>query len=54
MIEFTPNELKLIRKALQCVSMAHMIVETAEGTEDYTTKLDELIRKIRDVEETGD
>ena len=51
MIEFTREELKLIRKALQCVSMAHMLTETAEGTSDRDTPVDALIRKIREAEE---
>ena len=51
MIEFTREELKLIRKALQCVSMAHTVVETAEGTSDRGTPVDALIRKIREAEE---
>lgn len=48
---FTTDELKMIRKALQCVSTAHTIVETAEGTLDRETPVDALIRKIRAFEE---
>lgn len=48
---FTTDELKMIRKALQCVSTAHSIVETAEGTDDRETPVDALIRKIRAFEE---
>ena len=54
MIELSGEEWKTVRKALQVLQRAHMIVETVEGTEDYTTKLDELILKIRVAEETGD
>lgn len=49
--DFTSDELKLIRKALQCVSTAHAIVETAEGTTDRETPVDKLIRKVREKEE---
>lgn len=48
---FTTDELKMIRKALQCVSTAHTIVETAEGTLDRSTPVDALIRKVRAYEE---
>lgn len=51
MIEFTREELKLIRKALQCVSLAHTVVETGEGTSDRDTPVDALIRKIRESED---
>ena len=51
MIEFTSEELKLIRKALQCVSLAHTVVETEEGTSDRDTPIDALIRKIRESED---
>lgn len=51
MIEFTREELKLIRKALQCVSLAHTLTETAEGTLDRDTPVDALIRKIRAFED---
>ena len=47
----TQEEWKIIRKALQCVQMAHSIVETAEGTDDSETPVDALIRKIRACEE---
>lgn len=47
----SPDEYKIIRRALQCVQMAHMVTETAEGTTDRTTMIDELIRKIRALEE---
>lgn len=47
----TQEEWKIIRKALQCVQMAHSIVETAEGTLDRETPIDALIRKIRAFEE---
>jgi len=49
--DFTSDELKLIRKALQCVSTAHTIVETAEGTADRETPVDKLIHKVRKKEE---
>lgn len=48
---FTTDELKMIRKALQCVSTAHTIVETAEGTPDRKTPIDALIRKVRAYED---
>lgn len=51
MIEFTHEELKLIRKALQCVSLSHTLTETAEGTSDRDTPIDALIRKIRAFED---
>lgn len=51
MIEFAREELKLIRKALQCVSLAHTLTETAEGTLDRDTPVDALIRKIRAFED---
>lgn len=51
MIDLSHDELKLVRKALQCVQMAHSVVETAEGTLDRETPVDELIRKIREEEE---
>ena len=51
MIDLSHDELKLIRKALQCVQMAHMVTETAEGTSDRDTPVDGLIRKIRETEE---
>ena len=51
MIAFTSEELKLIRKALQCVSLAHTVVETEEGTSDRDTPIDALIRKIRESED---
>ena len=47
----TTDEWKMIRKALQCVSTAHAIVETAEGTLDRETPIDVLIRKVRAYEE---
>ena len=51
MIDLTLEEIKLIRKCLQCVSFAHTLVETAEGTSDRDTPIDALIRKFRDAEE---
>jgi hypothetical protein len=51
MIDLSHDELKLIRKALQCVSLAHTLTETAEGTLDRDTPVDALIRKIREAEE---
>lgn len=51
MIDLTLEEIKLIRKSLQCVSFAHMLVETQEGTSDRDTPIDALIRKFREVEE---
>ena len=47
----TQEEWKIVRKALQCVQMAHSIVETAEGTLDRETPVDALIRKIRGFED---
>lgn len=47
----TQEEWKIVRKALQCVQMAHSVVETAEGTLDRETPVDALIRKIRAYEE---
>lgn len=51
MIDLTSDEIKLVRKSLQCVSFAHMLVETQEGTSDRDTPIDSLIRKFRDAEE---
>lgn len=51
MIDLSHDELKLIRKALQCVSLAHTLTETAEGTLDRDTPIDYLISKIRRFEE---
>lgn len=51
MIDLSRDELKLIRKALQCVSLAHTLTETAEGTSDRETPVDALICKIREAEE---
>ena len=46
-----PEEWKIIRKALQCIQMAHDIVETADDKEFRDTAIDELIRKARRLEE---
>lgn len=51
MIDLTLDEIKLIRKCLQCVSFAHTLVETAEGTSDRDTPIDALIRKFKNAEE---
>ena len=50
-MELTPDEIKLIRKALQCVLMAHTVIETAEGMDDRETPIDALIRKFKNAEE---
>lgn len=49
--DVTCEECKLIRKALQCVEMAHTVTETADGIQDRETKIDGLIRKFRAAEE---
>lgn len=46
----TEAEWTIIRKALQCVQMAHMVTQTADGIDDRETTIDALIRKIRALE----
>lgn len=47
----TPEEWKVIRKALQIVQMAHMITDTADSIPYRDTIIDSLIRKARRLEE---
>ena len=46
-INLSQEEVKIIRKCLQCVRLAHMVTETAEGISDRDTPIDALIRKFR-------
>ena len=50
-MELTKDEIKLIRKALQCVSLAHDVIETADETNYRDTAIDALIRKFREAED---
>ena len=50
-MELTPEEIKIIRKALQIVLMAHICVETNEGHSYEDTKVDALLRRFREAEE---
>lgn len=50
-MELTRDEIKLIRKALQIVRMAHDVIETADETNYRDTAIDALIRKFRESEE---
>ena len=47
---FTDEELKVIRKCLQCVRFAQMVAETHEGEDYKDTKIDALIFKIKALE----
>lgn len=47
----TQEEIKIIRKALQIVRMAHMVVEVDDGKDDRVTKLDALLKRFREAEE---
>jgi hypothetical protein len=49
-MNFTKEELTIIRKALQILLMAYMVTNTAEGKDDRETVIDELIRRIREGE----
>ena len=44
------NEIYLIRKALQLMSIAHTCVETEDKVKDRETPVDRLIRKMRRAE----
>jgi len=50
-MDLTIEEVKLIRKALQILLMAHLAVETNEGKDYADTKIDELLRRFREAEE---
>lgn len=50
-MEFTKEELRIIRKALQLVAQAHMVAETADELPIRETAVDVIIRKIRTEEE---
>lgn len=50
-MEFTKEELRIIRKALQIVAQAHMVTETADELPIRETAVDAIIRKIRTEEE---
>lgn len=52
-MELTPEEIKIIRKALQIVLMAHLAIETNEGKDYADTKIDELLRRFREKEDSG-
>ena len=53
-MRLTAAEWKTVRKALQIVLMAHTVTETSDGVEIRGTNLEELIRKIRELEERED
>ena len=50
-MELTQEEIKIIRKALQIVRMAHMVIETDDGKDDRDTKLDAILKRFRNAEE---
>ena len=52
-MELTQEEIKIIRKALQILLMAHLAVETNEGEDYKDTKIDELLRRFRAAEENA-
>lgn len=49
-MDLTTDEIKIIRKALQIIRMAHTVIETDDGKDDRETKIDELIRRFREGE----
>ena len=49
-MDLTPEEIKIIRKALQIVLMAHICVETNEGHSYEDTKVDALLGRFREFE----
>lgn len=53
-MELTPDEIKLIRKALELLLTAHLVVETYEGEKYEDTKIDKLLRKFREKEQRTD
>lgn len=53
-MELTPDEIKVIRKALQLLTTAHLVVETNEGKSYEDTKIDELLKRFREAEERTD
>ena len=53
-MELTREEIKLIRKALQIVLKAHLVIETNEGHSYEDTKVDALLRRFREAEERED
>ena len=50
-MELTIEEVKLIRKSLQIIRMAHTVIETDDGKDDRVTQVDALIRRFREAEE---
>lgn len=50
-MDLTIEEVKLIRKALQIVLMAHICIETNDGVQYRDTKVDALLRRFREFEE---
>lgn len=53
-MELTQEEIKIIRKALQIILMAHLVVNTNEGSNYADTKIDALLRRFREAEERED
>ena len=53
MVELTQEEIKIIRKALQIILMAHDVIETNDGTDFRDTKVQELLRRFREEEDRG-
>lgn len=52
-MELTLEEIKIIRKALQIIRMAHTVIETDDGKDDRTTNIDALLGRFREAEEEG-
>lgn len=50
-MNLTKDEIKIIRKSLQIVLMAHLAVSTNEGEQFKDTKIDELLTRFRKAEE---
>ena len=50
-MELTSDEIKIIRKCLQIVRMAHTVIETDDGKDDRVTGIDALLRRFREAEE---
>jgi hypothetical protein len=53
-MNLTRDEIKIIRKALQIILMAHLAVSTNEGEDYKDTKIDELLKKFRKAEEENE
>ena len=53
MMDLTKEDIKIIRKSLQLLLMAHLAVLTNEGEEYRDTKIDALLKRFRKEEEDG-